>query len=111
MSKPRRVKRAVLQMRKLEEVAQESEESDSDDKPTQIEVRNVPEKITEYYLKTFFERPRSGGQANAVSSCRNIGDGVFIVSFHDPKGITLTIGSNTQCFTRRDKNCLFLMFC
>ena len=62
MSKPRRVKRGVLQMRKLEEVAHESEESDSDDEPTQIEVRNVPEKITEFYIKTFFERPRSGGK-------------------------------------------------
>ena len=89
MSKPRVVKTTVLQMRKLEETAHESEESDSDDEPTQIEVHNVPEKITEYYLKTFFERPRSGSQANAVSSCRNVGGGVFIVSFHDPKGISL----------------------
>ena len=87
MSEPRRVKKkAVLKMRPIEESECETQERNSVD-PTQIEVHNIPDGVTDYLVKVYFETLKSGSCPKAVAECRKSGNGVFVVSFHDPKGI------------------------
>jgi poly [ADP-ribose] polymerase 10/14/15 len=86
MSEPRKLKKADLEMRWLkEEGPSEREESDSEDECNQIEVHNVPSSVTENMLKTYFEMNKSGGGRNAVADCKQVREGIFTVTFHDPR--------------------------
>ena len=87
MSEPRAFKKETLQMKYVEETSREPKESDSEeDEPNQIEVRNVPDVVNEKKLKAYFEGEKSGGCDGAVAECKQIQQGIFIVTFHDPKG-------------------------
>lgn len=87
MSEPRKFKKETLQMKFVEETSHEDGSSDSEeDEPNKIEVRNVPDKVDEKLLKVYFEGVKSGGCEGAVAECERIQQGVFIVTFHDPKG-------------------------
>ena len=103
MSRPRKVKKSVLQMNVLEEeeeeeegeelwweCASETEVPDSGHRLTQIEVCNVPEKVTEKVLKRYFETAKANSCDKAVSECTKVREGVFIVTFHDPEGSEYT---------------------
>ena len=68
----------------VEEISSAQEESDS--QCNQIEVHNVPAAVSDKLLKAYFEGARSGGCTNAVAKCEQTQKGVFIVTFHDPKG-------------------------
>lgn len=87
MSEPRKYKKQELQMKWVEETSSEEDESDSDFEPNQIEVHNVPDRVTDEGLKAYFEMTKSGGSSDAVFECRQVGKGVFIVTFQDPKGM------------------------
>ena len=87
MSEPRKFKKETLQLKYVEETSCELKGSDSEeDEPYQIEVHNVPDKVNEKLLKLYFEGEKSGGCDGAVAECRQIQQGIFIVTFHDPKG-------------------------
>lgn len=87
ISEPRKFKKEILQMKYVEETSCEPNGSDSEeDEPNQIEVRNVPHKVNEKTLKAYFEVEKSGGCDGAVAQCKQIQQGIFIVTFHDPKG-------------------------
>lgn len=86
ISEPRKFKKEILQMKYVEEPSCEPQGSDSEDEPYQIEVRNVPDKVNEKTLKAYFEGVKSGGCDGAVAECKRIQQGIFIVTFHDPKG-------------------------
>ena len=97
MSEPRKLKKADLEMRWLkEEGPSEREESDSEDECNQIEVHNVPSSVTENMLKTYFEMNKSGGGRNAVADCKQVREGIFTVTFHDPRGMCCKKNSNEQ---------------
>lgn len=105
MSRPLKVKRTVLEMNVLEEEKgeereeedregeiegggpSETKETNSGNRLSQIEVSNVPEKVTERVLKTYFETGLSNSCPKAVSDCKKIREGVFTVTFHDPEGM------------------------
>ena len=114
MSRPRKVKKSVLQMNVLEEeegegeeeegeegeelwweCASETEVPDSGHRLTQIEVCNIPEKVTEKVLKRYFETAKANSCDKAVSDCTKVREGVFIVTFHDPEGSEYTYCSTT----------------
>ena len=83
MSEPREFKKETH----VEETSREPKGSDSEeDEPNQIEVRNVPDTVNEKTLKAYFEGERSGGCDGAVAECKRIQQGIFIVTFNDPKG-------------------------
>ena len=63
------------------------DENSEEEEPRQIEVSNVPDVADEEMVKAYFEGTESGGCANAVAECIQIKGGVFLVTFHDPKGI------------------------
>ena len=87
MSEPRKFKKETLWMKYVEEISCEPKGSDSEeDEPNQIEVRNVPAKVNEKLLKLYFEGERAGGCDGAVAECKKIQQGIFVVTFHDPKG-------------------------
>ena len=87
MSEPRKFKKETLQMKYVEETLHDAKGSDSEeDEPNQIEVRNVPDIVNEKTLKAYFEGEKSGGCDGAVAECKQIQQGIFIVTFHDPNG-------------------------
>ena len=87
ISKPRKFKKETLQMKYVEETLCEPKGSDSEeDEPNQIEVCNVPDTVNEKILKLYFEGEKSGGCDGAVAECKKIQQGIFIVTFRDPKG-------------------------
>ena len=88
MSEPRTFKKAELQMSWVKEKGPpEDDEIEPEEDPSQIEVHNVPSKVTENVLKTYFETGKSGGCKDAVADCKQIENGIFTVTFHDPQGI------------------------
>ena len=88
MSEPRIFKKAELQISWVKEKGPpEDDESESEEDPSQIEVRNVPSNVTENVLKAYFEMGKSGGYKDAVADCKQIENGIFTVTFHDPQGI------------------------
>ena len=86
MSQPCVWKKAPLEMNWVEE-GNGSSDSESEEESNQIEVSHVPSSVTERLLKAYFEMPKSGGQKGAVIDCKDLGKGVFLVTFCDPKGV------------------------
>lgn len=103
MSKTRIFKKVNLHLSIVKEVVK-PEQSETDN-PNQIEVRNVPETVTEEVLKTYFEQARSGGSVNAVTDCIKIGPGLFRVTFHDPKGTYATAYTHASQYFSKQVNC------
>ena len=79
-------KKAPLEMNWVEK-GTGSSDSESEEESNQIEVSHVPDSVTKVILKTYFEMPKSGGQKGAVTDCKELGKGVFLVTFRDPKGV------------------------
>ena len=86
MSETRTYRKVSLQMSWVEERSGTSE-SDSDDESNQIEVHDVPSSVTEKTLKAYFEVNKSGGCKGAVSDCKQIKEGVFVVTFFSHEGM------------------------
>ena len=89
VSKLRTFKKKPLRLSFVQEAPSESDESDSEEEePRQIKVSNVPDAVDEELVKVYFEGTKSGGCVNAVAECTQIQKGVFLVTFHDPKGMS-----------------------
>lgn len=89
VSKSHIYKKNELKVKWVEEEVSLSdiEGSDSEDEPNQIEVHNVPETVKEDVMTAYFETEKSSGSRGAVSGCEKMDNGVFIVTFYDPKGM------------------------